>query len=555
MTLSNKSSSHQDVKTPFFKIIGAFLTEPSDALTTIEHKRKAQLLAGFTLVISILVIIGAFFGQASSAIYLFAFSGIGFLCYLISRTKFYAWGAFLFVTSFTLSPYIANIGASEPNIKGQIYAWIPLALIVASALLNKWALLLFTGVSAASIFGLLTIYPDRASEIFAPSGIISVIGFLLVYIQWFRENIEKTSIDNLKLANRELSDASLFLEERVEERTQQLNRKTEQLEAAAMVARAAAETSNIKSLLENVTSQISSRFGFYHAGIFLSDTDRQKVYLAAASSEGGKRMLARGHSLDIGREGVVGYAAYEKRPRIVQDTDSEHVHFRNPDLPETHSEVALPLMVKNQVIGVLDIQSTERSPFSTEDLFILQTMADQVALAIQNARLLEESNSALQQLQSLSTKSIQDAWKSHLGTQTKGYVYSSGNIYAIAENNKNDFKDNEKKIDIEIELRGQQIGTISLKRDTTDSGWTEKEQEFTEKIAGQIALAIENARLLEDSQRRAAREQTLNELTTRLSRSLDVETLLQNAVRELHKLPQVTDASVVIAPQEPRKQE
>ncbi|MCG2784846.1 MAG: GAF domain-containing protein, partial [Anaerolineae bacterium] len=354
--------------------------------------------------------------------------------------------------------------------------------------------------------------------------------------------------------NQELSRISQFLEERVSERTAQLDRKSSQLEAASLVARSAAETTNIKTLLDNVVEQISSRFGFYHTGIFLSDSARQKVYLAAASSEGGKQMLERGHSLDIGRQGVVGYAAYEKRPRVAQDIERENVYFRNPELPDTRSEAALPLLIKNQIIGVLDIQSTEESPFGTEDLFILQTMADQVALAIQNARLLEESQLALEQLQAITAKSVQNAWQGYLGRQAKGYVYSAGNVTPINEAKPNIAESKHRNLQINISLRGQNIGKISLARNASEADWTEKEQEFTEKIAAQIALAVENARLLEDSQHRAAREQTLNELTTRLSRSLDLENLLQNAVLELHKIPQVIDASVVIAPQETGKQ-
>ena len=425
---------------------------------------------------------------------------------------------------------------------------------MASGLVNRWALFLFTGLTVGATLSLSFVYPEQSQAIGQAAGVITTIGLLLIYLETFRENLERIRFGELQKANQELSQLSQFLEERVGERTAQLDRKTSQLEAASLVARSAAETTNIKILLDSVVEQISNRFGFYHTGIFLSDSARQKVYLAAASSEGGKRMLARGHSLDIGRQGVVGYAVYEKRARISQDIEHENVYFHNPDLPETKSEAALPLMIKNQAIGVLDIQSTEQNPFGPEDLFILQTMADQVALAIQNARLLEESQLAIEQLQAATSKSVQDAWQSYISSHGKGYIYSAGNVSPISEDSTKETNPEDKSLQMAINLRGQNIGTISLKRHTSESDWTEKEQEFTEKIAAQIALAIENARLLEDSQRRAAREQTLNELTTRLSRSLDLENLLQNAVLELHKLPQVTDATVVIAPQEPRKQ-
>ncbi len=555
MTQLSPSSPQTESTIPFWTSISEFLTKPNNVLTNLKDRRRAQLTAALTLFVTISNIVAVLFASDQNLNYLLVISGVGIVSYFISRTRFFSYGAFLFILSLTATPYVTILSAQDSNIIGPIYAWIPLALILASALLNQWALFLLLGISVTAILGLQFIYPQYSSEIATTSGIITTIGILLVYLESFRAGIEKEQLSELTKANQELSLASQFLEERVVERTEQLNRRTEQLEAAAMVARTAAETSNIRILMENVVDEISQRFGFYHTGIFLSDSARQKAYLAAASSEGGKRMLARGHSLDIGREGVVGYAAYEKRPRIAQNIDNENVYFRNAELPGTKSEVALPLIVKNQVIGVLDIQSTERKSFGTDDLFILQTMADQVALAIQNARLLEESQIALGQLQSLSSKSIQDAWRGHLNNKTKGYIYTSGNVEILTDASSDNDSDIRQNLSIVISLRGQKIGTINLKRESEETAWTEKEQEFTEKIASQIALAIENARLLEDSQRRAAREQTLNELTTRLSRSLDVETLLQNAVRELQKLPQVTDATVIIAPQTPRKQE
>lgn len=531
-----------------------FLTAPSSSITEIGKRRRAKLTSGLILFISTLSVVGALAGQTESRIFLFGAMALGIMSYLISRTKYHSFGAFLFLLSISAIPYVTILTSTDGTISERIYAWIPLALIIASVLVNRWALFLFTGLTVGATLALSIVYPEKAREIAQISGLVTTLGLLLIYLETFRANIEKLRLGELTKTNQELSQISQFLEERVEERTAQLDRKSSQLEAASMVARSAAETADIKTLLDNVVEQISNRFGFYHTGIFLSDSSRQKVYLAAASSEGGKKMLARGHNLNIGREGVVGYAAYEKRPRVAQDIDRENVYFRNPELPDTRSEAALPLLIKNQVIGVLDIQSTEQSPFGSEDLFILQTMADQIALAIQNARLLEESNSALEQLQAISAKSVQEAWRSHLGRQSQGYVYNAGTIMSIRDAKDKEPDSTSRALEIEVNLRGQKIGVISLRRGAAESDWTEKEQDFTEKIAAQIALAVENARLLEESQRRAVREQTLNELTTRLSRSLDLETLLQNAVLELHKLPQVTDASVMIAPQEPRKQ-
>jgi GAF domain-containing protein len=551
MTELNRPS--QTAKPGVWGRIIDFLTAPHPSIKDVGDQRRARLTAGLILIIGTASILGAIAGERSSQVYLFALISISFLAYIFSRTRIYSIGGFLFVLSMSTAPFITILISQDGDIISRLYSWIPLALIIASVLINRWSLFLLTGLISGGIVSLNLLYPEKGSEIGQISGLIASIGLLLVYLENFRDQIEKKRLADITQINQELAKLSQALEERVEERTAQLNQKTSQLEAASLVARAAAETTNINILLDTVVEQISSRFGFYHTGIFLSDSTRQKVYLAAASSEGGKKMIQRGHNLDIGRQGVVGYAAYEKRPRVAQDIERENVYFSNPELPDTHSEAALPLLIKNQAIGVLDIQSTEQSPFGSENLFILQTMADQIALAIQNARLLEESQAALAQLQAFTSKSVQDAWQTYLDKQAKGYVYSAGNILLADEAQESD-DPAERRLNINISLRGQKIGTISLKRKNNEAGWTDKEQEFTEKIAAQVALAVENARLLEESQRRATREQTLNELTTRLSRSLDLENLLQNAVIELHKLPQVTDASVIIAPQEMRKQ-
>jgi GAF domain-containing protein len=531
-----------------------FLTAPHASIKEISQQKRARLTAGLILIILVLSLVGGLAGQVESRPYQLALFVIALFAYVLSRGRFFSFGGFIFVLALSATPFITILVRADGIIAPRIYAWLPLAVVIASVLVNRWALFLFTGLLSGAIVALNLFYPDQGQTIGQAAGIVASLGILLIYLENFRIEIEKVRLSELTQANKELATISQLLEERVAERTAQLDRKTSQLEASAMVARSAAETTDIRELLDIVVSQISHRFGFYHTGIFLSDSSRQKVYLAAASSEGGKRLLARGHSLNIGREGVVGYAAYEKRPRVAQDIDRENVYFRNPELPDTRSEAALPLVIKNQAIGVLDIQSTEESPFSAEDLFILQTMADQIALAIQNARLLDESRSALEQLQSITTHAIQDAWRSYAGQRHPGYVYSSGDVVPISESKPGLDEKESRALEVGIVLRGQRIGVINLKRSASQTDWTEKEQDFTEKIASQLALAIENARLLEESQRRAAREQTLNELTTRLSRSLDLETLLQNAVLELHKLPQVTDASVMITPQEMRKQ-
>ena len=181
----------------------------------------------------------------------------------------------------------------------------------------------------------------------------------------------------------DLSELYRSLEKRVEDRTRQIR-------TASEVARDAVAIRDVESLLNETVNLITARFGFYHAGVFLLDRERENAVMRAASSEGGKRMIARGFSLPVGKVGIVGYATGTGKPRIALDVGEDQVHFANPDLPETRSEMALPLWAGDQIIGALDVQSKDPNAFDDDDLLVLQTMADQLAVAIENARLIDE---------------------------------------------------------------------------------------------------------------------------------------------------------------------
>ena len=181
----------------------------------------------------------------------------------------------------------------------------------------------------------------------------------------------------------DLSDLYRSLEKRVEDRTRQIR-------TASEVARDAVAIRDVETLLNETVNLITSRFGFYHAAVFLLDRERENAIMRAASSEGGKHMIARGYSLAVGKVGIVGYATGTGKPRIALDVGEDQVHFANPDLPETRSEMALPLWAGDQIIGALDVQSKDPNAFDEEDILVLQTMADQLAIAIENARLISE---------------------------------------------------------------------------------------------------------------------------------------------------------------------
>jgi GAF domain-containing protein/HAMP domain-containing protein len=323
------------------------------------------------------------------------------------------------------------------------------------------------------------------------------------------------------------------LEQRVDERTAELARRTSQLQAATRVAGKAAAIKDTPTLMNDAVNLISDQFGFYHAGIFLLDENNEYAVLHAASSEGGKRMLTRGHRLQVGKKGIVGFVAAQKRPRIALDTGSDAVFFDNPDLPDTRSEASLPLIARGRVIGVLDIQSEKPKAFSSEDIETFQTLADQLALAIDNSHLLEETNLVVQQLEQSVSQRAQGAWRDIIQTQNHAYQYTPLGIRpATTEYLPTTDAD---RLKIPITLHNQKIGEIKVKRKEGTESWDPREETMLVEIASQVALALENARLFSEAQQRVSRERSIGEITARIGTAHDVDAILRVTAQEIGK--------------------
>ena len=341
-----------------------------------------------------------------------------------------------------------------------------------------------------------------------------------------------------------LREERASLEQRVEERTTGLTRKTEQLRAISFMARQTAEVQDLASLLQTLAHLISDRFGFYHTGIFLINENGNKAVLQAASSEGGQRLIERGYSLSVGTQGIVGYVAAQKKPRVALDVGRDAVFFNNPDLPLTRAEVALPLLIRDKVLGVLDIQSDKPQAFTIDDIDILQILSDQIAIAIENARLIEETQAAIMQLEALTSLRTHDAWSQKLREQGRAFTYTPLGLRAEKSS-----QNNENTISAPIMLRGRKIGNISLAR-KSDGKWSKLDEGMLDEVASQVGLAVDNIRLLEEATQRARQEQTVGKLATQFIQSLDLDTLLQTAARELGQLPDVSEISVFIGQQD-----
>ena len=384
---------------------------------------------------------------------------------------------------------------------------------------------------------------------------------------------------------------------------EQARRRTVQLETASDVARDAAVILDVDRLIDETVNLISDRFGFYHAGVFLIDEKGERAVLCAASSAGGQRMLDQGHALAVGKIGIVGYVAGTGEPRVALDVGRDAVHFVNPDLPRTHSEMALPLRSRERTIGVLDVQSVRKAAFTQEDVSALQTMADQLAVAIENARLFEEVQRELAERKQAEKELQERATRleliAHIGQRTTAILeldellhqtvaligntfgYYNVNIFLVEGDEimleastfaaqlegirlqvgsegitgwvagsgepllAPDVSQDSRYVAIqEVETRSELAVPIKLKQaviGVLDAQSVElhafsQNDIFTlQTVADQLAVAIENAQLFEEINRRLRETRLLQEIMQAAASTLDFDEVLVRVIQTLHE--------------------
>ncbi len=348
----------------------------------------------------------------------------------------------------------------------------------------------------------------------------------------------------------QVSDLIANLENKVGERTAvlekqarememasgQLERRAAQLQAISRVARAIASINDLPVLLPNISRVIAEQFGYYHVGIFLVDDNKEYAVLRASNSEGGRRMLAREHKLKIGETGIVGTVAEKGRARIALDTGEDAVFFNNPELPNTHSEMALPLRYRDEVIGVLDVQSEEPGAFLDEDIETLSVLADQVAIAIQNSRSFEATRKSLADAENIYRQYIRQEWRELVTKQDiSGFRYTSYDLQPLQEKARTaetSTVTTANQLSVPVQLRGETIAVIKVRSDKKGE-WDPDEIDIAEAIAERIAIAVENVRLLQDSQRRATKERLIGDISAKISGTAGIDNILQTALKNL----------------------
>jgi len=337
------------------------------------------------------------------------------------------------------------------------------------------------------------------------------------------------------------------LENRVRERTDELETRAIQLRSSASVSKTIAEIQNISELMETTTRLTSEQFGYYYVGLYLLDERKKTAFLQAASSDTGKQLVGQGFRVEKDRFNLFNRVVEYNRPYIASDIDGANF-IRDINFPLTRSRMLLPLTVRNDVIGLLDMHSDQSQSFNMQDAEILQTLADLVAISIDNVRLINETKNLVLQLETNSSVQIRETWTKFTSRHKPAYQYTPAGVRPLFASNR---QDNLEGLRVPLILHGQNIGNILLKRKGNQTAtWSERERVLVEKVANQVALALENSRLVDETQKNALRDQVIANISARVRETLDVESVLRTATTELRRVFDLKEAEISIgAPQ------
>jgi GAF domain-containing protein/HAMP domain-containing protein len=322
--------------------------------------------------------------------------------------------------------------------------------------------------------------------------------------------------------------------------------RTRDISATQEISHFAAAQRDLQTLMDRVVDLIIERFpNIYHAQIFLIDADGNDAVLRASTGEVGQQLLSRGHRLGIGSLSVIGQVTQQGRLIVARDAASSQIHRRNEFLPDTRAELAVPLRVGETVIGALDVQSKIRDAFEEDLIAVLQTMADQIAVAIQNALLYEESLRRFAEIEASNRDATRRAWQEFSRDQRMDAIVREAGY--PTETNSADLRQaalergetvigkmTERRtvpIAVPVMLRGQVLGAVEW--EIPAQSLSEEKLELAKELANRLALSLDNARLFQESQRATERERLVNNIAAKLTAQTSINDILQTAVREV----------------------
>ena len=348
-------------------------------------------------------------------------------------------------------------------------------------------------------------------------GVVIILGFRSLEREFFEAQKQiDTTLNALK-------EERNNLEHRVQERTYQLRKINE-------IGQNVSEILDADRLFSRASKFIEDEFNCYYTAFYLIDGTGKWADLKYASGEAGKVLRENKHRADLDGKSSVARAIRTKTSQIASEINQ--IRLENPLLPYTRSQLVLPLLLGDTVLGVLDMHSTKENAFTSQDVDAYQNMANGIATAIENSRLFQEAQQSLSEMRATQRQYLQSAWDSLTSDQPLEYE--------IGEND----SANNNTLEIPLSLRDQVIGQIHM---ANTSEWTSEQKNLIEAIVAQATLALENARLVEESQSSASQERLTNEIIAKIWASTSMDNILQTTVRELGRSLEATEVEIEVS--------
>jgi GAF domain-containing protein/HAMP domain-containing protein len=348
-----------------------------------------------------------------------------------------------------------------------------------------------------------------------------------------------------------LKDSYESLETRVFERTQELERQNLQIQTAARIAQEASSSDNIDEVLTRTVDLIVNRFGYYQAGIFLLDETKTNVILRSIAGPASGEMLFSKHQLKIGESSIVGKVALTGTPRVALEVESDKSQYKDTQSPETQSEIALPMKVGDEIIGVLDVQRQSSNAFQDSDIYVLRILADLVSVTIHNAKLKDEVQESLNELEKLYGEYSHRSWNKYATQGTiHGYMYDHSGVHPIRDEQSGEYVSlhtDEPSINVPLTIRGGVIGTLIVY--PGENLFSPDDINLIEDIGTRISQSMESARLFTETQRRASNERLVRQASSHMRETIDIESVLRTAVDDIYNTLNLLQVSIRLQPE------
>jgi GAF domain-containing protein len=496
--------------------IWGFFVEAHNSIEDVGKQRQARLVSSMLFAsacLSAVRIIIAFFNGSyltDTTVPVFVVMVLTlFAAYGISRTRFYRYATVLFLFIMSSFVYIIMMIQVDHTPVDQLNASIGMvvSVVLGGLLLPWWGGLFWAVINLMAVLSMPAVNPGiDLGTITATWTMILVLAGLVLIITRNRDQQEQDRRKEILHVNLELLDLKDSLETRVQSASRELS-------LAAEVGQNILLVRDLDILLTDAVELIRETFDLYYAQIYLTDNTGRNLVLRAGTGDVGKRLINQGHRLAFSLTSITGTAAVKREAAIVEDTATSAMHQPNPLLPETCAEIAVPMMVGERVVGVMDIQSNQPGLLSQESLPAFESLAGQLAVALINIELFAQAEQARQQVEEQAKIMSRQGWDEFLDgierPERLGFLYQEDVLQPLTEVEDVELEGN--ALTQPIRAAGEEIGTIQLE---SDQEWSLDDQELVDNIAQQVALRLENLRLLAQSQQyQQEAEEALRRLT------------------------------------------